>query len=580
MAIDQRDVSSTLRFMDDRALQQYAAMHKNDPYIFPLAFQESQNRQRLRMGQQGAQGMQPQPKVADQALAQMAPQQPRPMAQPMPEEQGIGALPAGNMQGMADGGIAGYEGYDESGVPDTFGQGPVVMMAEGGHVPRYQGNPRDGSLVRGPYAAPTAGVMGDIPGYVPGATPFMPQAGAPEELPFFQRQLAAAREQGMQYQLSQAQARIAQGVGTAPDFALIAEAQRKADAGAPPTRRSDYETAAPAPAVEAAPKVDTGRKDTGRKDTSRKAPAVAAAADTASAGLAGLKDPAKLYQDILAKQEYKDPAADALLELEARERANAAAERQAIATDAERFKDAFKGRESRLAEREADIGKQKESNTGLALLNAGLAIMSTPGGLATAIGKGAQVGTAQFAAGLDKIRSAQERLGEARDRLDDLKLNREETTAKELRAAERNYRDVATNAQKRTIDGIRAAAGVTEKRAESIYNKTMDVQKTMYEQGEENKRNAARVAASGRNNQLELLQAVNADPKLMAAYRAMQGKNEDVMGQYNDFLKANPALAMDPKAAFTQFLMTKSAFQQLGTPTVTDTPSTKVRTQP
>jgi hypothetical protein len=52
MAIDQRDVSSTLRFMDDRALQQYAAMHKNDPYIFPLAFQESQNRQRLRMSQQ------------------------------------------------------------------------------------------------------------------------------------------------------------------------------------------------------------------------------------------------------------------------------------------------------------------------------------------------------------------------------------------------------------------------------------------------------------------------------------------------------------------------------------------------
>jgi hypothetical protein len=558
MAIDQRDVSSTLRFMDDRALQQYAAMHKNDPYIFPLAFQESQNRQKLRMSQQAQMAQQPQPKVADQALAQMAPQQPQPMAQPMPEAQGIGALPAGNMEGMADGGIAGYEGYDESGVPNTFGEGPVRMMAEGG-VARYQ----------------VGGVLGDIPGYVPGATPFMPQAGAPEELPFFQRQLAAAREKGMQYQLSQAQARIAQGVGTAPDFALIAEAQRKADAGAPPTRRSDYETAAPAPAVDAAPKVDTGRKDTSRKDTERKAPAAVAA--PASAGLAGLKDPAKLYQDILAKQDYKDPAADALLELEARERANAAADRQAIVSDAERFKDAFKGREGRLAEREADIGKQKESNTGLALLNAGLAIMSTPGGLATAIGKGAQVGTAQFAAGLDKIRSAQERLTEARDRLDDLKLNREESTAKEIRAAERNYRDVATNAQKRTIDGIRAAAGVTEKRAESIYNKTLDVQKTMYEQGEENKRNAARVAASGRNNQLELLQAVNADPKLMAAYRAMQGKNEDVMGQYNDFLKANPTLAMDPKAAFTQFLMTKSAFQQLGTPTVTDKPTGPVR---
>lgn len=551
MAIDQRDVSSTLRFMDDRALQQYAAMHKNDPYIFPLAFQESQNRQRLRMQQQTAQAMQPQPKVTEQALAQMS-------AQPMPEEQGIGALPVGNMQQMADGGIAGYD--DDT----NFAQRsePVVMMAEGG-VARYQ----------------VGGVLGDIPGYTPGATPFMPQAGAPEELPFFQRQLAAAREKGMQYQLSQAQARVAQGVGTAPDFALLAEAQRKADASAPPTRRADYETAAPAPVPAPAPKVDAAPKvDTGRRDTGRKAPA--AVADPASAGLAGLKDPAKLYQDILAKQEYKDPAADALLELEARERANAAAERQAIVSDAEKFKEAFKGREGRLAEREADIGKQKGQNTGLALLNAGLAIMSTPGGLATAIGKGAQVGTAQFAAGLDKIRSAQDRLADARDRLDDMKLNREENTAKEIRAAERNYRDVATNAQKRTIDGIRTAAGVTETRAKNIYDKTIDVQKTIYEQGEATKRTGMQVAASGRNNQLELLQAVQADPKLAAVYRSMYGKGEDVMGQYNDFLKANPTLALDPKAAFTQFLMTKSAFAQLGAPTVTDKAAGPVRKQP
>jgi hypothetical protein len=56
MAIDQRDITSQLRMMDDRALQQYAAMHKNDPYIFPLAFQESQNRQRVRMDGQAQDG--------------------------------------------------------------------------------------------------------------------------------------------------------------------------------------------------------------------------------------------------------------------------------------------------------------------------------------------------------------------------------------------------------------------------------------------------------------------------------------------------------------------------------------------
>jgi hypothetical protein len=50
--------------------------------------------------------------------------------------------------------------------------------------------------------------------------------------------------------------------------------------------------------------------------------------------------------------------------------------------------------------------------------------------------------------------------------------------------------------------------------------------------------------------------------------------------QYNDFLKANPALAMDPKAAFTQFLMTKSAFAQLGASPVTEKAAGPVRKQP
>jgi len=148
MAIDQRDISSQLRMMDDRALQQYAAMHKNDPYVFPLAFQESQNRQRVRMS--GQMGAQEQPKVADAALMAMAPA----------EEQGIGQLAAPNIQNMADGGIAGYGDDEEQGMA-TGGMGgmfnfaqrsePVVRMSGGGHIPRYQGvaieDGGDGSMV-------------------------------------------------------------------------------------------------------------------------------------------------------------------------------------------------------------------------------------------------------------------------------------------------------------------------------------------------------------------------------------------------------------------------------------------------
>jgi len=144
MAIDQRDITSQLRMMGDPELRQYAAMHKNDPYIFPLAFQESQNRQRVRMSGQAQMGGQEMPKVNDAALMAMAPQA---APQQAPQGQGISNLPAPNMQRMADGGIAGYED-DEEGMA-TGGMGgmfnfaqqsePVVRMAGGGHIPRYQG---------------------------------------------------------------------------------------------------------------------------------------------------------------------------------------------------------------------------------------------------------------------------------------------------------------------------------------------------------------------------------------------------------------------------------------------------------
>jgi hypothetical protein len=562
--IDVNKITSTLAKLPDQQLQQYAQMHKNDPYIMALAMSESNRRKEMRASGQGA--MQEQPKVVDQMVAEMAPQQ-------LPEEMGIGQLPAGEM---------------------NFAGGGIVAFADGGDVERYQfggvtsdvqrilqkspaqRTPQENALLQQAGVALQSRPLGADSG-VGAANTFLENLG-PRIRNYFtegasqlsDEELAARPNAG-----GVMNERILRNIGidpTAPRSAAPTAApaadnlsgmDRRLMAGSQPSIASLK--APPSPKADAAPTADTGRKG----------PA-AASTDKAGAKLPGISDLAALRQQILDQQNYQDPAAAGLLELEARERAAAAAERQAIERDAERFKDAYKGRETRLAEREADIGKQKGTNTGLAFLNAGLAIMSTPGGLATAIGKGAQVGTAQFAAGLDKIRSAQERLGEARDRLDDLKLNREETTAKELRAAENNYRRVGIDAQKRTIDGIRMAADVNEKRATDIYSKTVDLTKTMYEQGEANKR----AASANRNNQLELLRAVQSDPKLAAAYRAMHGKGEDVMGQYNDFLKANPTLAIDPQQAMTQFLMSKSVFSQLGAPTVTDKAAGPVRKQP
>jgi hypothetical protein len=134
------NISDNLAMMPDPALQQFAQMHKTDPYMVSLALSESNRRKKMRTAKQGQAGAMPQPKVVDAAIQGMQPA-PAPVAQTqLPENQGIAQIPTPNMQRMADGGIAGYED-DEEGMA-TGGMGgmfnfaqqsePVVRMAEGG----------------------------------------------------------------------------------------------------------------------------------------------------------------------------------------------------------------------------------------------------------------------------------------------------------------------------------------------------------------------------------------------------------------------------------------------------------------
>jgi len=151
-------ITQTLaKLQPDSALQNYARMHKNDPYILSLATAESNRRKALRLAAQG-QNAGLQQTVADQNIASMAPAPVMtgsggtlqtgyggPVMTGMasgglPEDQGIAQLPTPNMQRMADGGIAGYED-DEEGMA-TGGMGgifnfaqqsePVLRMAGGG----------------------------------------------------------------------------------------------------------------------------------------------------------------------------------------------------------------------------------------------------------------------------------------------------------------------------------------------------------------------------------------------------------------------------------------------------------------
>lgn len=137
MVPNPNQLTAELRSMTDAQLQQYAQMHKDDPYILPMALSESNARKMMRMQAQARQ-FQPQPTERDKALMMM-----QANAEPMPEEVGIGALPAQNLEGMADGGIVGYgdggmmgSGYNMS-VGYEPNRTPFMSYADGGYVERY-----------------------------------------------------------------------------------------------------------------------------------------------------------------------------------------------------------------------------------------------------------------------------------------------------------------------------------------------------------------------------------------------------------------------------------------------------------
>jgi hypothetical protein len=114
-----------LRMMPDQQLVQYAQMHKNDPYIFPMAFQESNTRKQMRAAAQNAQAV-PAPKVVDQNLQEMA--------QAMPEEQGIATLPAPNMENMAGGGIV---AFDDGGEVPGYAEGVLTGNPLTEYIDKY-----------------------------------------------------------------------------------------------------------------------------------------------------------------------------------------------------------------------------------------------------------------------------------------------------------------------------------------------------------------------------------------------------------------------------------------------------------
>ena len=546
--IDVNKITSTLAKLGDPQLQQYAQMHKNDPYIMALAMTESNRRKEVRAAAQ-APSMQDQPKVVDQGIAAMAPQPaPQQTAQAMPEDQGIAQIPAGNM---------------------NFAGGGIIAFADGGDVERYQygGMP------------PRSSMTGDIPGFVAGTGNFIPQQGAPEEEPYLRKLYREMAEQAEAARGSEARRRVSEG-RAAPSAAMAPLANPAQD-------MAQFDAASNLYMTERAAKQAAAKPETGQAPPAPAPPPRPGAAPSAAPGLsvpsyAGLDPAAMMRKEMEAAGKLPDPYATERKEIgEAKVKAK---EEEVTGLEAiqQKYNDIFKGKKERLDTKEAEIAKMGDQSLGLALLNAGAAMMTTRGGIGAAIGEGVKAGSKQYVAGLDKLNAAKDKLSDARDRMEEIDAQRGEMSARELFKARNAVKSTQIDAKEDMVKALMQRDNINRETALKMVDSQLKIGLSQIEQQGQTARTQAQIAATtaagGRNAQLEMLQAVQADPKLAAVYKSLHGKGEDVMGQYTDFLKANPTLAMDPKAAMTQFLMTKSAFQQLGgSPTVTDTPTGKVR---
>jgi hypothetical protein len=161
------------------------------------------------------------------------------------------------------------------------------------------------------------------------------------------------------------------------------------------------------------------------------------------------------------------------------------------------FADIYKGRKERLDTREGEIGKMKDQSLGLALLNAGAAMMSTRGSVGTALGAGIATGSKQYDAGLDKINSAKDKLNEARDRLEEIESQRGELSAREMHKARNQVKATTIAGMEDLVKAAMAERKMNRTEAIAFVNAQLQTNLKLYEVGQRSKDTQALIAARG-----------------------------------------------------------------------------------
>jgi hypothetical protein len=501
-AVEPLALPSKLRTMSDQGIQQFMEQNKEDVYSVALASSEALSRKKLR---DAAQAQQPAPQgtVIDEVMAETA-------------------APAG---GIADA------------APDMdFAEGGIVGYADGGDV-RIPGMNRDPRI---------AALLAQ-----------REQSSAEEPLrplPAFWRALAQGK--------TVAQIRAEQNAGL-PSVQPVPPAVPAAgtDTGDETARlRSRYPApeqavVAPAGGVPGVPGVAGVAGAAG-----------AAGAPPASAGLGAISGGASVASNSSrAGGAGGAPSIDAdklmsqgqgyIDKITAAERAAAGEELSDFDKTAAEQGQYGEKREQRIKDEQSGLEGKKGDAKNMALIQAGLAILSADpsrGGWA-AIGEGALKGVSAYKGDVEKLEEKRSELVDKLDSIDEMRRQESLAQGKERRELRNKARQVETQALR---DGaaLFKEVGIPAQMA----NVKMTFEAWKMNRENENRLAAARIGASGagRNSQLEIINALNADPTLLKTYQDMSGKGFDVKDAYTGYLdrfKPDPMTPGSKPMSFAEY---------------------------
>ena len=619
-------ITSTLRTMGDAQLEQYASMHKNDPYILPMAIAESNARKQMRSQAQAKMAAQPQQKIADQEIAQMsAPAQ-------LPEDQGIAQLPAPNIQNMAGGGIVAFAdgGYTNEDMMNS--SEPVVRMAGGGvgyteilravlqelgHTPQKYLNdqltkqtvdkivqermgaasPSSGpaagqsaapsaatskSFELGQKVGPTARSVGDtlsnigttktskLPLGAGAATAGVFGAGQGlyegyKAGDFYNDPNVSNVDKALQAGRTATRAGLPMATaglgslfgpggtfvgglagGAASSFidqeGEALQAWRKANPQATPAE-TKKEAAKIAATYSPDDQSNAEAKRLGLKQNPVSLSKTTDAADGAGTEKAptlsgprasSASDVESMYSKFAGTPEQRQAKLDAVRaqigSLAGSETLMAQKYAEKLEADQLAQGPYGKDREAKLKTREERLGKEEGQSGGLALLEAGLAMMSGTSSNAFAnIGQGAMRGTAAYRDSQKRLADAREKMDDAYGRLEDVRFNQTNMNAKELREAKRDI-DKSANA------GLRALTDFAMKE----YDVNRDEAKTMISSFTQLRQSEIAAGPSYQRNQM----LANADSKVAKErkdYLTLQNKTLGDLKKSTDYTTADAA---------------------------------------